>query len=61
MSALAFWKAMVGDKSNFLERVVSLLRESDIKFCVIGGVAVNAYAESALTQDLDIVLATAGP
>ncbi len=57
MSALAFWKAVVADRSNFLERVVALLAEHEIRYCVIGGVGVNAYAEPVVTQDLDIVVA----
>jgi hypothetical protein len=57
MSALAFWKAVVGDKSNFLERVIALLDHEGIRYCVIGGVGVNAYAAPMVTEDLDIVIA----
>jgi hypothetical protein len=57
MSSLAFWKAVVQDKSNFLEGVIALLEESGFDYCAIGGVAVNAYAEPVVTQDLDLVLA----
>jgi hypothetical protein len=59
VSSLAFWKAVVADKSNFLERVIARLEEFGISYCVIGGVAMNAYADPVVTQDLDIVLATA--
>jgi hypothetical protein len=58
MGALAFWKAVVADNSNFLEGVTDLLAERGIRYCVIGGVGVNAYAEAVITQDLDIVVAT---
>jgi hypothetical protein len=58
MSSLAFWKAVVADKSNFLERIIALLEEHEIRYCVIGGVAVNAYADPVVTLDLDIVVAT---
>jgi len=57
MASLAFWKAVVQDKSNFLERVFRLIEDAGFPYCVIGGVAVNAYAEPVVTQDLDIVLA----
>ena len=57
MGALAFWKAVVQDESNFLERVTSLLRDNGFYYCVIGGVGVNAYAVPVLTEDLDIILA----
>ncbi|MCC7365453.1 MAG: hypothetical protein IT303_13890 [Dehalococcoidia bacterium] len=58
MTALAFWKAVVQDKSNFLERVVDLLDAGGIRYCAIGGVAVNAYVDPVVTLDLDIVIAT---
>ena len=57
MGALAFWKAVVEDRSNFLERVIDMLSAHGIRYCVIGGVAVNAYADPIVTQDLDIVVA----
>ena len=59
MSELAFWKAIVADKSNFLERAIQLLEENGLRYCVIGGVAVNAYVAPVVTEDLDIVIATA--
>jgi hypothetical protein len=58
MHSLAFWKAVVADKANFLEDVISLLAEHEIRFCVIGGVAVNAYAAAVVTEDLDLVVAS---
>lgn len=57
MTSLAFWKAVVSDKSNFLERSLALIEDAGLPYCVISGVAVNAYAEPVVTQDLDIVLA----
>ena len=57
MGALAFWKAVVEDRSNFLERVIDMLAEHGIRYCVIGGVAVNAYAHPIVTEDLDIIVA----
>ncbi|MDZ7726739.1 MAG: hypothetical protein U5Q44_00300 [Dehalococcoidia bacterium] len=57
MSALAFWKAVVQDRSDFLESVIGLFEEHGIRYCVIGGVGVNAYVEPVITQDLDVVVA----
>jgi hypothetical protein len=57
MRALTFWKRVVVDRSDMLERTVALLRDSGVPFCVVGGVAVNAYAEPLVTLDLDIVVA----
>jgi len=58
MSLLALWKAAVADRSNFLERVFALLEENGIRYCVIGGVGLNAYVEPVFTAGLDIVVAT---
>lgn len=57
MGALAFWKAVVSDRSNFLQRFLAMLEENAIRYCVIGGVGVNAYAEPLITLDLDLVVA----
>jgi Nucleotidyl transferase AbiEii toxin, Type IV TA system len=39
-----------------LRRVVVLLRRSKTDYCVIGGLAVNAYADPVVSLDLDIVV-----
>jgi hypothetical protein len=57
MKALAFWKAVAMDKSNFLEGLIALLAEHQIRYCVIGGQGVNAYAEPLVSLDLDLVVA----
>ncbi len=57
MRALDFWKTVAVDQANFLESVISLLAEHGVRYCVIGGVAVNAYAEPVVTLDLDLVVA----
>jgi hypothetical protein len=45
------------DQSNLLENLISLLNEHGIRFCVIGGQAVNAYVEPLVSLDLDLVVA----
>jgi len=57
MQALAFWKAVAMDKSDFLEGLIALLAEHHIRYCVIGGQGVNAYAEPLVSLDLDLVVA----
>lgn len=59
MQARAFWKAVSVDRSDVLDRVLRILRESGTRFCVIGGQGVNAYAEPVVSLDLDLVLAAA--
>lgn len=57
MMASAFWKAVLVDRGNLLERFLAFLQESGVRYCVIGGTGVNAYAYPVVTQDLDIVVA----
>jgi hypothetical protein len=59
MRALQFWKAVTKDRSDFLDRLLSVFEGSGIRFCVIGGVAVNAYAESLVTLDFESAVAPA--
>jgi hypothetical protein len=57
MRALAFWKAVAVDQSDFLEGFLAVLEENRFAYCLIGGQAVNAYAEPVVSLDLDVVLA----
>ena len=58
MQVLAYWKAVTTDKAGFLDRVVALLSESGVRYCVIGGQAVNAFVEPLVSLDLDLAVAT---
>src|ERR1700730_11786672 len=57
MRAQEFFKAVTMDEANLLERFIALLDEHHISYCVIGGQAVNAYAEPLVSLDLDLVIA----
>jgi hypothetical protein len=57
MQARAFWKAVTVDRSDLLEQLLTLFRDEQIRFCVIGGLAVNAYVEPVVTLDVDLVVA----
>jgi hypothetical protein len=57
MQALAFWKQIVMDQTDFLERLLRCLNDHQIPYCVIGGQGVNAYAEPVVSLDLDLVVA----
>jgi hypothetical protein len=57
MQALTFWKTITMDQSNLLENLISLLKEKGIRYCVIGGQAVNAYVEPLVSLDLDLAVA----
>ena len=58
MQALAYWKAVTSDKAELLDRVVALLAGSGVRYCVIGGQAVNAFVEPVVSLDLDLAVAT---
>ncbi len=57
MQALTFWKTVTVDQANLLERLIALLNEHGIRYCVIGGQAVNAYVEPLVSLDLDLAVA----
>lgn len=57
MQALTFWKTVTADQANLLERFVGGLRSAGIRFCVVGGQGVNAYAEPVVSLDLDVAVA----
>lgn len=57
MQALTFWKTITMDGANLLENLISLLKKHGIRFCVVGGQAVNAYVEPLVSLDLDLVIA----
>src|SRR6185312_6598996 len=52
------WKAVTKDHANLLESLIQLLNEHKVKYCVIGGQAINAYAEPVVTLDLDLAIAS---
>jgi hypothetical protein len=58
MQTLTFWKIVTVDQTNLLEKLTTLLTEHHIQYCVVGGQAVNAYAEPLVSLDLDLVVAT---
>lgn len=57
MQALQFWKLVTMDKADFIVELTDLLRTEGIKYAVIGGQAVNAYAEPLVSLDLDLAVA----
>ena len=58
MQSSTYWKAVLVDRDNFLDRVLEFLDSSGIRYCVIGGAGVNAYTYPVVTEDLDIVVAS---
>lgn len=57
MQAQTFWKVVVADHTDFLDRLLDGLAKRGIRFCVLGGQGVNAYVDPVVSLDLDIVIA----
>jgi hypothetical protein len=57
MRAHAFWKAVTSDRTDFLERLLALLGDHAIRYCVVDGQGVNAYADPVVSLDLDLAVA----
>ncbi|MDI6840710.1 MAG: hypothetical protein QMD71_07690 [bacterium] len=41
---------------DLLQEFLDILNAQNVKFCIIGGLAVNAYAEPVVSLDLDVVI-----
>ena len=57
MQSLILWKIIANDYSNLFENLIGFLKEHDIRFCLIGGQAVNVYAEPLISRELNLVIA----
>jgi hypothetical protein len=57
MQALEYWKAVTADRAGMLERIIRLLADAGVRYCVIGGQGVNAYVEPVVSLDLDLAVA----
>jgi Nucleotidyl transferase AbiEii toxin, Type IV TA system len=56
MRAQTFLRTVTVDPADLLERFLTLMRTEGIRFCVIGGQAVNAYVEPLVSLDLDVAV-----
>ena len=52
MNEREFTNKVTNSQEDFLQDFLDLLAEQDVPFCVIGGLAVNAYAEPVVSLDL---------
>lgn len=60
MTGKTFLNNIANGKKDILQLLLDKLSELEIDYCVIGGLAVNAYAEPVASLDLDIVLTMKG-
>ena len=60
MIGKTFMNAVANGKIDILEVFLQVLKETGFPYCVVGGLAVNAYVEPVVSLDLDIVVALEG-
>lgn len=58
MKARSFLNRVSNSEHDVLQLFLDLLKKHHADFCVVGGLAVNAFAELVVSLDLDLVLAT---
>ncbi|MDH7513732.1 MAG: hypothetical protein QHH14_12370 [Clostridiales bacterium] len=56
MTKKKFLNIISRDKEDIVQKFLNLLKKTRAKYCVIGGLAVNAYVEPVVSLDLDIVI-----
>ena len=56
MTEKQFLNAVANAESDILQSFLAMLRDTDSRYCVIGGLGVNAYVDPVVSLDLDIVV-----
>jgi len=51
-----FLHAVANDETDIVQTLLDILGETGAPYCVIGGLAVNAYVEPVVSLDLDVVV-----
>ncbi len=57
MTEKEFINNIANGQEDIIQKLVDLLEENKIGYCVIGGLGENAYVEPVVSLDLDIVVA----
>lgn len=60
MTGKEFVISLANDKSDIIQILLDILTKTGSRYCLIGGLAVNAYVEPVVSLDLDIVAAADG-
>ncbi len=56
MNKRTFLNGLSNGEQDIIQQLLNLLTELDIDYCIIGGLAVNAYVDPVVSLDLDIVV-----
>ena len=57
MTGKEFMNGVANGEIDILQQLLEILAETRSRYCVIGGLGVNAYADPVVSLDLDIVVA----
>jgi len=57
MRSETFWKIITVDEADLLGWLIDVLEAHSVRYCVIGGQAINAYVDPLVSLDLDLVVA----
>jgi len=55
MTGKEFLNSLANGKSDVIQILIDILSKTGSRYCLIGGLAVNAYVEPVVSLDLDIV------
>lgn len=55
MTGKEFVNSLANDKSDIIQILLDILAKTGSRYCLIGGLAVNAYVEPVVSLDLDVV------
>ena len=59
MTGKEFVNRMANGKADIIQVFLDILAQTNSRYCIIGGLAVNVYVEPVVSLDLDIVAAVA--
>lgn len=57
MTKKEFINSLANGKADIIQVLLDILSETGSRYCLIGGLAVNAYVEPVVSLDVDIVIA----
>jgi hypothetical protein len=57
MTGKEFMNSVARGKSDIIQMLLDILAEKSSRYCLIGGLAVNAYVEPVVSLDVDVVTA----
>lgn len=60
MNQKSFLNGVCNGRKDIIQEILDLMNKNSIEYCVIGGLAVNAYVEPVVSLDLDIVVIVDG-